>query len=81
MIFFFDLLLQTCVCANRIYVQDRIYTEFSQKLAAKIDQLVVGDGLDPGVTQGPLINDKAVEKVSRSTLALKTRHFILKTLF
>ncbi|XP_022110048.1 succinate-semialdehyde dehydrogenase, mitochondrial-like [Acanthaster planci] len=56
---------QTCVCANRIYVQDGIYTEFSQKLAAKISNLVIGDGMESGVTQGPLINDKAVEKVER----------------
>jgi succinate-semialdehyde dehydrogenase / glutarate-semialdehyde dehydrogenase len=54
---------QTCVCANRIYVQDGVYDEFAKRLVAKTAGLKVGNGLEPGVTQGPLINEKAVEKV------------------
>ena len=54
---------QTCVCANRIYVQAGVYDAFAQKLAAAVDKLRVGDGLDDGVTTGPLINQDAVEKV------------------
>lgn len=55
---------QTCVCANRIYAQAGIYDEFSAKLKAAIDeQLRVGDGLDPDVNQGPLIDEHAVAKV------------------
>jgi len=54
---------QTCVCANRIYVQDKVYDEFAKKLAIEVDKLVVGAGDQKGVTQGPLINDAAVEKV------------------
>ncbi|SNR53782.1 NAD-dependent succinate-semialdehyde dehydrogenase [Paracoccus sediminis] len=54
---------QTCVCANRIYVQAGVYDAFAQKLAAAVDKLRVGDGLEDGVTTGPLINEGAVEKV------------------
>ena len=54
---------QTCVCANRIYVQDAIYDEFAEKLAQQVGKMVVGPGDQPGVTQGPLINDAAVAKV------------------
>jgi len=54
---------QTCVCANRLYVQDSVYDAFAQKLAAKVAELKVGNGAEPGVLQGPLINEKAVEKV------------------
>jgi succinate-semialdehyde dehydrogenase / glutarate-semialdehyde dehydrogenase len=54
---------QTCVCANRIYVQDGVYDAFAEKLAAAVKELKVGDGFGPGVTQGPLINKAAVEKV------------------
>lgn len=54
---------QTCVCANRIYVQAGVYDAFAEKLAAAVDKLRVGDGLDDGVTTGPLINADAVEKV------------------
>ena len=60
--------MQTCVCANRLLVQDGVYDEFCGKLRDKISQLVVGDGMQPGVTQGPLINDRAAEKVMQSTL-------------
>lgn len=55
---------QTCVCANRIYVQEGIYDQFSKALSAAMsEQLIIGDGMKSGVTQGPLINEKAVEKV------------------
>ena len=56
---------QTCVCANRIYVQDGIYDAFAEKLTKAVNDLVVGDGMGDGVTQGPLISDAAVEKVER----------------
>jgi succinate-semialdehyde dehydrogenase/glutarate-semialdehyde dehydrogenase len=56
---------QTCVCANRIYVQDAVYDEFVQKFTAKVKTLKVGNGFDDGVMQGPLIEDAAVEKVER----------------
>jgi succinate-semialdehyde dehydrogenase/glutarate-semialdehyde dehydrogenase len=54
---------QTCVCANRIYVQDGVYDSFVGKLTEAVKKLKVGDGLSDGVTQGPLINESAVEKV------------------
>jgi succinate-semialdehyde dehydrogenase / glutarate-semialdehyde dehydrogenase len=54
---------QTCVCANRLYVQDAIYDAFVEKLAKKVIDLKVGNGAEVGVTQGPLINMDAVEKV------------------
>ena len=56
---------QTCVCANRIYVQDGVYDEFVEKFAAKVKALKVGNGFEDGVSQGPLIEDAAVEKVTR----------------
>lgn len=56
---------QTCVCANRIYVQDAVYDEFVQKFAAKVKALKVGNGFDEGVVQGPLIEPAALEKVER----------------
>lgn len=54
---------QTCVCANRIYVQAGVYDAFAKKLVAAVSQLKVGDGMDDGVSAGPLINTAAVEKV------------------
>ncbi len=54
---------QTCICANRIFAQDKIYDAFSAKLAAAVGKLKVGRGTDDGVVQGPLINPAAVEKV------------------
>jgi succinate-semialdehyde dehydrogenase/glutarate-semialdehyde dehydrogenase len=54
---------QTCVCANRLLVQDSIYDSFAAKLAAAVAGLKVGNGLEDGVTQGPLIDMNAVEKV------------------
>jgi succinate-semialdehyde dehydrogenase/glutarate-semialdehyde dehydrogenase len=54
---------QTCVCANRFLVQDRVYDAFAEKLARAVSTLKVGDGIMPGIEQGPLINTAAVEKV------------------
>jgi succinate-semialdehyde dehydrogenase/glutarate-semialdehyde dehydrogenase len=54
---------QTCVCANRIFVQDGVYDAFSRKFAEKVSAMKVGNGLEDGVVQGPLIDMKAVEKV------------------
>jgi succinate-semialdehyde dehydrogenase/glutarate-semialdehyde dehydrogenase len=54
---------QTCVCANRIYVQEGVYDEFARKLGAKVAAMKIGNGLEEGVMQGPLIDMKAVEKV------------------
>ena len=54
---------QTCVCTNRFFVQDGVYEEFVEKLAAASNKLKVGNGLEAGVQQGPLIDDKAVAKV------------------
>ena len=56
---------QTCVCANRLYVQDGIYDSFVEKFAAKVKALKVGNGFDEGVVQGPLIEGAAVDKVQR----------------
>ena len=56
---------QTCVCANRIYVQDGVYDAFAAKLATSVKALKVGDGFEAGVSQGPLINDAAIAKVER----------------
>jgi succinate-semialdehyde dehydrogenase/glutarate-semialdehyde dehydrogenase len=54
---------QTCVCTNRVLVQDGVYDAFSAKLVEKVLQLKVGNGMESGVTQGPLIDKAAVEKV------------------
>ena len=54
---------QTCVCANRIYVQAGVYDVFAEKLAARVRALNVGDGFEEGVTIGPLISEAAVTKV------------------
>ena len=56
---------QTCVCSNRLLVADRVYDEFAAKLSAAVAALKVGNGADPGVTQGPLIDEKALVKVER----------------
>jgi succinate-semialdehyde dehydrogenase/glutarate-semialdehyde dehydrogenase len=55
---------QTCVCANRILVQDSIYDAFAEKFAAAVAALKVGDGSQPDVQQGPLINAAAMQKVT-----------------
>ena len=54
---------QTCVCANRIYVQSGVYDAFAEKLAAALSQMKIGDGLEDGVSLGPLINQEAITKV------------------
>jgi len=54
---------QTCVCANRLYVQTGVYDAFAEKLVAAVKKLKVGNGFEPGVLQGPLIDQAAVEKV------------------
>ncbi len=54
---------QTCVCANRLYVQDAVYDAFAAKLAVAVGKLKVGNGAEEGVTTGPLINPAAVKKV------------------
>ena len=54
---------QTCVCANRLFVQDRVYDAFAEKLSQKVRALKVGPGTEPGVAQGPLINAEGLAKV------------------
>ncbi len=54
---------QTCVCANRIYVQDGVYDAFAEKLKVAVEKLKIGNGLEEGTTTGPLIDEKAVAKV------------------
>ncbi|QHT48003.1 NAD-dependent succinate-semialdehyde dehydrogenase [Bacillus sp. SB49] len=54
---------QTCICTNRIYVQDTIVDEFSRKFVAKVKDLTIGNGLEEGVEIGPLIDESAVAKV------------------
>jgi succinate-semialdehyde dehydrogenase/glutarate-semialdehyde dehydrogenase len=56
---------QTCVCANRLFVQEGIYDEFAQKFAAKVKEFKVGGGYAEGVTHGPLIHDRAINKVEQ----------------
>ncbi len=54
---------QTCVCANRIFVQSGVYDTFAQKLAAKVKEFKVGGGYEEGITHGPVIHDRAISKV------------------
>jgi succinate-semialdehyde dehydrogenase / glutarate-semialdehyde dehydrogenase len=56
---------QTCVCANRIYVQDSVYDDFAKRLAAKVNAFKVGRGTEPGVVIGPLIDQPGLEKVEQ----------------
>lgn len=56
---------QTCVCANRFYIHDKVYDQFAQKLVAAVTKLRVGPGDQEGVTQGPLIDSGALEKVEQ----------------
>jgi succinate-semialdehyde dehydrogenase / glutarate-semialdehyde dehydrogenase len=58
---------QTCVCANRLYVQDGVYDAFAEKLQAAVAKLKVGNGMHEGITTGPLINADAVAKVQRTS--------------
>jgi succinate-semialdehyde dehydrogenase/glutarate-semialdehyde dehydrogenase len=54
---------QTCVCANRIFVHEKVYDAFAEKLASEVTKMKVGEGTEVGVAQGPLINEKALAKV------------------
>jgi succinate-semialdehyde dehydrogenase/glutarate-semialdehyde dehydrogenase len=54
---------QTCVCANRLYVHDKVYDAFAEKLVVAVNKLKVGPGMEDGVQLGPLIDQKAVEKI------------------
>ncbi|TGV04087.1 aldehyde dehydrogenase family protein, partial [Mesorhizobium sp. M8A.F.Ca.ET.173.01.1.1] len=54
---------QTCVCANRLYIQEGVYDAFAAKLAERVRQMKVGDGFAEGVTTGPLIDRNALKKV------------------
>ena len=63
---------QTCVCANRLFVQDKVYDAFAAKLAERVRGLRVGPGTDAGVTQGPLINKAALDKVEEHVADAKT---------
>ena len=54
---------QTCVCANRIYIQEGIYDAVSERVIAEVARLKVGDGRQSEITQGPLIDEAAIEKV------------------
>jgi succinate-semialdehyde dehydrogenase/glutarate-semialdehyde dehydrogenase len=56
---------QTCVCANRLYVQDGVYDRFIEKLAAKVKTIKVGNGFEAGVNQGPMIDEQALAKIER----------------
>jgi succinate-semialdehyde dehydrogenase / glutarate-semialdehyde dehydrogenase len=56
---------QTCVCANRLYVQEGVYDAFVNKLAAKAKGIKVGNGFEAGVNQGPMIDDQAIAKIER----------------
>ena len=56
---------QTCVCANRLYVQDAVYDAFIEKLAVKVRTIKVGNGFDAGVNQGPMIDAQALAKIER----------------
>jgi succinate-semialdehyde dehydrogenase/glutarate-semialdehyde dehydrogenase len=64
---------QTCVCANRILVQDSVFDAFTAKLKTAVEGLKVGNGMEPGVTQGPLINADAVVKVEQHIADAKKR--------
>ena len=64
---------QTCVCANRIYVQDKVYDAFAQKLAEKIKAFKVGKGTEAGVTIGPLIDEQGMKKVEDHVADAKSK--------
>ena len=64
---------QTCVCANRIYVQKGVLKGFTEKLVTKVNGLKVGPGVEAGVTQGPLIDDKAVAKIEEHIADAKAK--------
>jgi succinate-semialdehyde dehydrogenase/glutarate-semialdehyde dehydrogenase len=64
---------QTCVCSNRLLVQDGIYDAFASRLAAKVSKMKVGNGVDEGVVQGPLIDSKALAKVEEHITDAKSK--------
>ncbi len=64
---------QTCVCVNRLLVQDSVYDAFAAKLAEAVRRLKPADGLEEGATQGPLIDDRAVEKVEEHVADARAR--------
>lgn len=64
---------QTCVCANRIYVQDSVYDAFANRLAKKIKDMKVGNGMEDGVVIGPLINEAAIKKVEEHVADAKSK--------
>ncbi len=70
---------QTCICANRILVQDSIYDEFAQKLADKVNALRLGDGLAPDSDLGPLIDQNAIDKVEKLIADAKNKGATVKT--
>nr|WP_076534063.1 NAD-dependent succinate-semialdehyde dehydrogenase [Roseovarius nanhaiticus] len=64
---------QTCVCANRIYVQAGVYDAFAEKLKAAVEKLKMGDGMEEGVNLGPLINKDAITKVQEHVADAKSK--------
>ncbi len=70
---------QTCVCANRLYVQDGIYDAFVERLAAKAQTIKVGNGFESGVTQGPMIDAQAMAKLERHVADAKAKGAIVVT--
>src|SRR3546814_15278254 len=64
---------QTCVCANRILVQEGVYDAFAEKLAVAVKKLKVGPGLEDGVSQGPLIDTAALDKVEEHVADAKSK--------
>ncbi|HHL42594.1 MAG TPA: NAD-dependent succinate-semialdehyde dehydrogenase, partial [Hellea balneolensis] len=70
---------QTCVCANRLFVQDEIYDEFAAKLQVAVEAMAIGDGLSGNVQQGPLINEAAVLKVEEHIADAIAKGATLKT--
>ena len=61
---------QTCVCSNRLFVQDAVHDAFVEKLVKATAALVVGDGMEDGITIGPLVNNKAVGRCGRAGAGL-----------
>lgn len=70
---------QTCICANRILVQDSIYDEFAQKLADKVNALRLGNGLSPYADLGPLIDQNAIDKVEKLIADAKEKGATVQT--
>src|SRR3546814_2263705 len=64
---------QTCVCANRILVQEGVYDAFAEKLAVAVKKMKVGPGLEDGVSQGPLIDTAALDKVEEHVADAKSQ--------